>query len=205
MYDFTVFPLFPSTLGVNRITEDLSNLSSIKQLEFYNTEVPGSEQAYRSPDNDLFKNYQKESDIILKYFNAFKNDVLKLQTTNFKISTSWATKCLKNSSSQYHTHKNCAFSGVLYLDAVSKGGELEFDNFGLHPGSFLLNEPTEWNMYNFERFLIQPDKNLVVFFPSYLRHRINRHLQEEPRYSIAFNFVPVGNIGSGDSSVTLLD
>jgi hypothetical protein len=67
----------------------------------------------------------------------------------------------------------------------------------------MVNEPSEWNIYNYQSFVIQPDKNLLVFFPSDLKHKINVYTGLKDRYSVAFNLIPVGTIGLGDSSVTI--
>lgn len=202
--DFSVFPLFPSTVGVNFISEDLSNLNQIKNLKFEATEATSeTNNCLTSESRHIFLNFQEEKNIIISYFNKFKNDVLKFETTNFEITTSWATKLTNNSSSQFHLHKNSYYSGVLYLESVENGGEIEFDGVGLKPDSFMVNSPTEYNIFNYGTWHLKPQKNLIIFFPSYLRHRIKPYFGNNPRYSIAFNIVPVGEYGGGDSSVNI--
>ena len=39
-----------------------------------------------------------------------------------------------------------------------------------------------------------------MFFPSYLKHRIMYHEDNAPRFSLAFNIVPISRYGSFDSS-----
>jgi hypothetical protein len=65
----------------------------------------------------------------------------------------------------------------------------------------MLNEPSEYNLYNSSSWEITPKKNLMIIFPSYLFHKVNTHISNENRYSLAFNLFPKGNIGKNDSSL----
>jgi uncharacterized protein (TIGR02466 family) len=202
--NFSVFPLFPTTIGAIVADKDLSKLNQIKKLKYNELESPGSTNCFISEDQQIFSNFQKEKNIVMSYFNKFKNDVLKYETTEFEVTTSWSTKMLTNSVSHFHAHRNSYYSGIIYLETVDRGGEIEFENVGIAPSSFMLNKPTEFNIFNFETFYFTPQKNLIVFFPSYLRHRVKPYLGNDPRYSIAFNIIPIGQYGSKDSSVNIL-
>ena len=46
---------------------------------------------------------------------------------------------------------------------------------------------------------LQPKKNMIVFFPSYLHHRIEKNTFDEVRHSLAFNIMPDGTTGVVDS------
>ena len=41
---------------------------------------------------------------------------------------------------------------------------------------------------------------MLLFFPSYLWHTILNNHSDKPRYSLAFNLIPLGHYGSGDST-----
>ena len=43
-------------------------------------------------------------------------------------------------------------------------------------------------------------KNMVIFFPSYLEHSILNNTSKKPRHSLAFNLIPFGKYGVGDST-----
>lgn len=151
-----------------------------------------------------FPNLKKE--ISNKFFH-FKNDILKYENTEFKMTTSWITKSEKYQKSEVHNHKNSFYSGVLYIDEEiedsNEKGKLEFSD--LNTNSFSLNNPSEYNIYNSTSWSITPEKNLLVFFPSEVFHRITLHKSNHPRYSIAFNFFPIGSIGNLDSSIKILN
>jgi uncharacterized protein (TIGR02466 family) len=197
---FDVYPLYPSVVASVDVTEDLSNFNKIKELEYPITVSNANNKSSRSYTVTLFDDFESEKEILLNYFNQFKNDVLKVNSTEFTISTSWATKTEYGTESQSHRHKNSYYSGVLYLDSDPDAGELILTNHGLATHDFYI-WPTEWNIFNYEEFYFKPKKNLLVFFPSYLMHQINTHKSKQPRYSIAFNIVPVGLYGLGDSSI----
>ena len=89
-------------------------------------------------------------------------------------------------------------SGVYYFDEYSDGsGDLQFKNPLSSYSDFYLI-PKEWNIMTSQAWSITPKKNLLVFFPSYLEHRIVNN--KGMRRSLAFNIVPIGEYGSGDST-----
>jgi len=138
---------------------------------------------------------------ILKTFNLFKNNVLKYNNTDFDITTSWVALSKQNEFTEdYHKHSNCFYSGVLYLKAEENCGNIEFGNF--NNNSFLII-PTEYNIYNTEKFNITPKENLIIFFPSETYHTIKKNNSNEERISISFNFIPINNFGNGDSTLNI--
>jgi len=46
---------------------------------------------------------------------------------------------------------------------------------------------------------LNPKKNMLVFFPSYLYHKIEKNTSDEVRHSLAFNIMPDGATGKVDS------
>jgi uncharacterized protein (TIGR02466 family) len=202
--NFETFPLFPCVISATVLREDVSWINDIiKQLDFHSIAHYDSNLSFASNDVNFLNQHPDAKRIILETFNNFKNTELRLDTTNFDITTSWATKTLTNGHSHSHSHRNSYYSGVLYLDDYADGGHLLFENYGVRPDTFMVNEPSEWNLYNIESFEVRPEKNLIVFFPSYLRHRVTTYTGIKDRYSLAFNFLPRGTIGYGDSCVSL--
>jgi uncharacterized protein (TIGR02466 family) len=156
---------------------------------------------YTSSDFYVLNNYEKLKLDIQNSFDFLKNNILKYESTQFKITTSWITKVRPGGMSHYHNHKNCMYSGVLYFDDLKNCAPIEFSNSNLYQDSFLLNQPSEVNIYNSNTWAIHPSKNTIIFFPSYLMHRVGYHGSEQSRYSLAFNFMPDGIYGSSDSTM----
>ena len=116
-----------------------------------------------------------------------------------EISSSWFTKTHKGESSPMHDHKNCVFSAVYYYgDYDDKVGNLIFKNPIVNLTSYRLNvgKSNKFNTYDIE---ITPQSGSLLIFPSYVSHKIDVHKSDIPRLSLAFNMIPVGQYGIGDS------
>jgi hypothetical protein len=72
-------------------------------------------ECYVSTTFNILDNYPELKMDVMEVFNFYKNDILKYESTEFKITTSWLTKVRPGGMSHYHNHKNCMYSGVLYL------------------------------------------------------------------------------------------
>ena len=55
------------------------------------------------------------------------------------------------------------------------------------------------SIYNSKSFTIVPEQNELILFFSNLRHEIKTNLSDKDRYSLAFNCLPLGGFGEGDS------
>ena len=40
---------------------------------------------------------------------------------------------------------------------------------------------------------------MIIFFPSYMCHKVCEHKDDTLRHSLAFNIMPTGIVGEGDS------
>jgi hypothetical protein len=134
--------------------------------------------------------------IVLNSFLNFNKKYLKYNN-NFKITTSWFTHTKKDNSSEYHNHTNSFFSGVFYFS--ENCSPIKFINFNKN-NSFGL-EPIEYNIFNSTSWSISPAKGTLLLFPSELHHCITRSYNN--RESLAFNIVPYGEYGMGDSIVNV--
>ena len=56
------------------------------------------------------------------------------------------------------------------------------------------------NTNNAKEYILTPQKNMLLFFPSYIWHKILTNSSNTTRYSLAFNLIPIGQYGSGDST-----
>lgn len=197
-----VYPLFSSVVSATIIDSDTGIDSEYidNHFTFASTSNFDNENSYASKNINVLDNLPVLKETILANFYNFKNDVMKWHSTDFDFTTSWFTKTTTNGYSQFHYHKNCMYSGILYFDSYDTGNLLIQKNY---TDSFKINPPKEYNIYNFETFYIQPKKNLLVFFPSNLNHKVDLYKGINPRYSLAFNLHPIGNIGVGDSSVSI--
>ena len=149
----------------------------------------------------VLESYPEIKKILLDHFISFSKGILGVNC-NFTISTSWLTKCEKGESSQVHSHANSFWSGVYYYGEKYDGSsslafENPLNNYMRDYGFYVMSEKaTQYNKLS-ER--VTPHKIGLVLFPSYLKHKILKHDSDIPRYSLAFNIVPVGHYGTGDA------
>lgn len=206
--DFTIIPSFSSPIAISNldvvnddkmknILKDISKLKFISNSSDYIGEQSTSETSY---DRYILNNYPDLKNKITEKLFLYKDNFLMLSTTNFQMTTSWAVRAKKGAYSQLHSHTNSYISGVLYLNGDSNTGDIEFETPIYEQ---IMPIPTEHNLLSAKTWSIKPQKNLLIFFPSYLRHRIKKHKSNETRYSIAFNFIPYGTYGTGDSKVNI--
>lgn len=197
--NYDLISLFPTTIFTSRLTGDYS-----KEFEIFKT-TPNfiGEGTYSSDNFKILSDHPKLKKEIVDTFNIFKNDVMCYGNIPFELTTSWITKVEKNSESHFHDHKNCVFSGVLYFENMENSGEIQFTDDNLRPSSIMLSEPEQLNVFNCKTWSIPPEKNKILIFPSYLKHKITKHMSNETRYSLAFNFMSCGLFGLWDSTVEI--
>jgi uncharacterized protein (TIGR02466 family) len=146
------------------------------------------------------KNLSFLKKILINEFNIFKNDILKYHNNNFEITTSWISKTEPGEESEWHQHNNCMYSGIFYINTSENSGDISFET---HENKRFQLIPTEFNIYNSASFTFKPLNNMIILFESQLFHKIFKNNSNMTRYSIAFNVMPVGKIGSSDSFCNL--
>jgi uncharacterized protein (TIGR02466 family) len=124
----------------------------------------------------------------------------------WKLVTSWLNIHGKGDWAHQHLHKNCLFSGILYTQVDDNSGDLVFHNqphsLNLIPSTISLEMET-FNACNSNSWNVTPLNNLLVFFPSTLLHSVNLNQSDSYRYSLAFNFFPMGKLGYGIDELSL--
>jgi uncharacterized protein (TIGR02466 family) len=201
-----IFNLFPEIIYANKLNLNLNSLLKfVEKIDFVKSgnENSNIEKSLASVNKNMFnynKEFKKLKKEIMKEFSIFKNDYLKYHNVSFDITTSWLTLAQPNQYSDLHCHRNCCYSGIFYLKTAENCGNLIFENIG-RKGSYLFT-PTEYNQLNSFVSEIKPINNMIVFFPSYLYHKIDTNKSLDNRISLAFNIIPVGKYGTkGDSAI----
>ena len=201
--DFKIIPAFPCVIGATHIKQDISAVwNDTDKIEFSRTTADNTDGSV-SVKMRLLNDYPEIKKILYDEFVKFKNEVLKLTTTDFNMTTSWMTLTPPGGFCQPHQHKNSYYSAVLYQKPADDpdSGVLIITKPSLT--NIMPNKPEENTLLTSDEIVIEPDTNLIVFFPSYLVHRIAKHTGTDNRYSIAFNLFPEGDLIHGDSSVRL--
>jgi len=195
-----VEPIFPqAVLYVNKVNinciEILKYLTKIKFIKTNNTEA-GHASCYISEDEKIFEELSLLKIEIYSQIKNYLKNVMKLKM-DFQFTSSWATRTDVNGYSQTHNHLNSFISGVYYPK-----GDKNFNIKFYKEQSFWNIVKTEVNYFNAQDLTINiAEDSTLILFPSSLRHSIEKNLSKETRYSIAFNTLPFGEIGTGDSKV----
>jgi uncharacterized protein (TIGR02466 family) len=116
------------------------------------------------------------------------------------IFRSWVTKIQSGHRSDFHTHINSFYSGVLYFHDNSSPLILR------HPFPFCthISLSDKFKHYNTdENLYYEPKAGEIIMFPSYLYHSVSVNTTNSTRYSMAFNVVPTGTYGNYDSKITV--
>jgi uncharacterized protein (TIGR02466 family) len=201
---YKIIPLFATPICLfdleidnekQNIIEDL--LKNIKYIKTEDADAHISENLY------LFKKYPELKIIeqkITKSILLFNEQVMKNKKINFKVTTSWASKCLKNQESISHKHCNSMYSAVYYNKINKQSSDIVFYNNNWNGHNYEL-DVTSYNEYNSSKWSVTPRDKLLIIFPSFLYHKIAKNFSKSPRYSIACNSIPIPPYGVGDNFI----
>ena len=200
--EYGVAQMFPISVPIFNVIEDTDELKTYaaSRTFFDGGQTSGElDNGRQSKNLRVLNDYPKINQVILKYFSVFCKEVFEYEH-DFMITTSWLTVTKQGQSSGFHNHKNSFWSGVYYYDEYDElVGDIQFynplrtfDNFELIP-----KKKTLANAIAIE---IKPTNKSLIFFPSFLAHRVTTHYSKRPRHSIAFNIIPINHYGNDDST-----
>ena len=181
------------------IEEDTSELLSCKSYTSSSKQIDDNPDSTVNQHLRVLENYPRIKNILTDVFYKVVFDQLNCKN-NFIMTTSWITNTGVGEKSEFHNHKNSFYSGVYYFDETydENIGNLCFENPVNDFTSFFVNF-TSFNHLNALNVSILPEPKKLILFPSYIKHSIEMNRSKKNRKSLAFNFVPVGDYGIGDS------
>tara|TARA_R110002153_G_scaffold40359_2_gene115594 strand:- start:253 stop:876 length:624 start_codon:yes stop_codon:yes gene_type:complete len=147
------------------------------------------------PENNQIKNF------ILEKLKEYGKDILGYNYNKFKITQSWISCKQPRQSHDIHSHPNSVISGVFYFgETDTNTPDITFHKS--QTSSFPFLRPKEIDTkYNNTEFKL--GLNNLILFPSYLKHSVSLNNSNLPRYSIAFNSIPLGIFGDKDELTEL--
>ena len=192
---FETHNLFPSSIYIifshNSVSDFFHNLINVGGIDFRTV----GDNPHWVTKFTLLDDYPE----MKKLFTSISLQILKevAGAEKIKITTSWLTAIEPNANPTLHRHSNSWFSGVYYFQDSYSG--LEFKN-PIERDIDLVNYGSETMPGSLMNWTLQPKKNMLVIFPSYLHHRIMKNTSNEVRHSLAFNIMPDGITGENDST-----
>jgi len=190
-----IFTPFSIPILSTKVDYDFSELRKDTRFVYNKGQAGGS---FTEDNFRILEHYPALKDYLLdKSIEYIKSIGL---TQNYTVTTSWLTKTCKGESIMVHRHLNCQFSGVLYYGEdytnanplIMINPTAELDNF---------EQPVSQGNAFFSNFESYPTTGMLILFPAYLKHYVDKHQEDVTRHSLAFNLHPTGVIGSGDSKV----
>jgi uncharacterized protein (TIGR02466 family) len=191
MEHLSTTPICSNTLFIYRldIKDDLT--LKFKEEKF----KPAAGSSLISEDLNILKKYADLNKEISKAVDATLDEILMLKHVNYRIFSSWLTKAAPKAFSDSHAHSNSWLSGVYYPKG-DPGFSIKFFYDNKPP---FFTQPTEYNIYNSTDRVIVPEDNFLILFFSQLRHQLMPNQSTKDRFSLAFNILPRGKFGTGDS------
>ena len=201
---YELYPLFSKPVYVKKLNIDCRKIVSLINKSFEQAGVKDninsnvSNITSASKDKNVLdkKKFKFVKDAVLNELSFYTKEILRY-TNKFKMTTSWFTKSEPNQQSNYHSHTNSMYSGVLYLQASKDSGNISFTDYRNNSMFNLI--PKDYNVYNSVEYYFKTEPGLIIIFPSEMHHKILTNKSNTIRYSLAFNCIPIGNINHKNS------
>ncbi len=192
--------IFPATIGVTQLLtltpELMSSAKALIDADCTTNAVAGDGR------------YTHEQQLLnLPLFAPVKQEILGLcreyaqahshLIEDIAICNSWGNVVSQGESIRYHLHNNAYICGSFYL---SEGAP--FNLLNQHHANLFNFAPAKSNGSNYramDSFTIPPKPARLILFPANLMHCVLPSTSAVKRYSVAFNTMPVGKIGSATS------
>ena len=165
--------------------------------EFKKEKYQDRKNFFMGEDYNILRKYEELNKEIMKAVDTTIKDVNMLEGVNYRIFSSWLTKTVPNGHSGPHNHANSWLSGVYYPKGSPGFGIKFYNDFRTN----FYTPPKKFNIHNSSEWTIRPENNYLILFFSEVRHKIMTNNSNEDRYSLAFNILPKGKFGFGDSTV----
>lgn len=162
---------------------------------------------------DLIKFTKTETNVVSQYTNldipelsswieqcvdSVKNEIYPNIKGNLELTAVWMNRATKFQYHSKHSHANSLVSGIVYLSEPKKGGDTVFYYpnpwYSIHnDGYFLLDNHD--NLIEVQQ-TVKPKKGKTIIFPSTIKHNVTPTLDNDIRYTIAFNAFITGKLGN---------
>ncbi len=146
---------------------------------------------------DTKASYQLEKEFEFKSI-AFNNEIKKATEEYFKvwnfepvsmaIESCWVNVAKKGNFQEIHSHigfgQTNLFSGVMYIEVDKNSGSFYLENPLPSVTDHMLNS----DIFSSQKE-ITPQNNLLISFPSWMRHRVGKNQSDINRISVSWNIM----------------
>jgi uncharacterized protein (TIGR02466 family) len=176
--------LFSQPIGVNFLQENLKELHSFS-LNLKESRKISNVGGFQSKDLNYKKN--KLLNNLIKNLNKYINDYSKIFSLKYELAISniWININNHKDFNLEHTHPDSIISGSFYIKVPENSGNIIFhnqNNFYMDSKDVIIQ-----NEYNSMTWGYEPKENLLLLFPSWLKHHVEPNMSNEARISMSFN------------------
>lgn len=198
-----MIPMFGTYVGAAKlkslnVDSALEYVKNLKEHDAYGGDNGAVTVTQRLLDEPIFKDVKDECEHLAKAYV----DVQGHQVDEVKIASSWGNTLKKDEPIHVHMHPNSYVSGVLYLTG---GSSLSFHHPLITEDLFTFRPLITWdadNHHTWQVMSMNPEPSALFLFPSKLKHHVDAN-ENDYRYSIAFNTLPVGSIGDSTKEMNI--
>jgi|TARA_R100001530_G_scaffold132210_1_gene104423 uncharacterized protein (TIGR02466 family) len=178
--------LFATPIGIYKLDEDLKVLSKFAYNQTSNRSI--SNRGGIQTD-DLNVKDKAIKPLCKKILEAGKSYAKQLRLTdNIFIENIWVNINKKHNFNVEHTHPFSLISGTFYVKTNKDTGNIVFANPNVAMEGYVKKEYVkEHNQLNSNVWWYTPQDNVLILFPSWLKHQVEPNQSEEDRISISFN------------------
>ena len=198
-----VIPLFSTPLlHVNIGALDPIKMAWVNSLEYPDLAVADND--FNFLDKPQLKELKQKINKHLDYFVYELLDVNKNITFNFQ--SSWLNRMDPGEHISTHSHKNSLVSGVYYMQDTNSAINFLKGSQHLNTWPTTVEPATNdkiHNQYTIDHFSVYPKAGDLLIFPSHLEHNVERNIDNNYRYSLAFNLFASGTIGTDSIGLTI--
>jgi len=172
---------------LNEYSDKLRRIRDIEKLGVF-----GYANNWCSPDTlDLREDWKFIKHLLLERVEKCMID-LGITYEEIIMNCMWANIQQTGGVHQQHSHPNCMFSGVLYLEVPDGEGEIPGDFYFRDPNLSAYHIRYDYISKEFdptEYAVIRPRKGRIIIFPHWLEHGtyVSKFSPEKERISVSFN------------------
>jgi uncharacterized protein (TIGR02466 family) len=201
-----VIELFPSCLFVGKVT-DLTicdRLEAVVRAMQKAGQGTHDETFFMTRDDIHMRPEMKELCVLVMTEAATVLDFYKIKRQSHYITDMWGNITNPNHRQAMHIHPNCLLSGIIYVTAPPDCGPTQWAD--PRPGARIL-EPSvsQLTPSNSGQFMIAPDKGVMVMWPSFMPHAVERgrNRTHADRIIVAFNVMIRGTLDNPTAHLEL--
>jgi uncharacterized protein (TIGR02466 family) len=167
--------IFSCPIYVDKINLKLLNKVN-KIIKKHKTNFVSNVGGYQSPSIKTTKD-------LTELFANINIKISQFYKRPLKFQSYWINKNNKYNYNKPHNHPGCLVSGVYYVNVPEDSGDIIFHApYSDLVSSFMVEKDFH------DLYIIKPKTNMLLLFPSWLKHSVEMSKSSKSRLSIAFNY-----------------